>query len=614
MPSAKPKAAQTQRGKWILLSVLLFLCLIGVGFEVYAQQAPYIRGSVLVGSTPVGGLQLATAEQLLTQTVPAKLAPAINLIIDNKQYPIPSDAIDLNYDTKGALRQAWEYGRSLNPLKRFGFLILSRLNPAHVELSPSFNPDKLRDSIAAIALTIDEPGKDIRLHAIDSELVLLTDTSTGFVVDQAAAYAAVTDALRNDQTTTKPLALKVVEPTVQVDQARETETKIARAIKQPITLTHEWTTFTLQPSQLASWVTSISDGPALKADFDNQAISAYVTTIAQGLNAEPQAPKITVVDGKVTDFIAPRTGTKLDQDKTIADILSLLEQREQGADPVTKAAIDLAVTTQKAAATDESAAALGITELIGSATTPLTGSPKNRIANIKNGAHFLTGLLVKPGEEFSTLKALGAVDNTTGYLPELVIKGDATVPEFGGGLCQVSTTLFRAILNTGLPITARTNHSYRVVYYEKDGEGNYIGPGLDATIYQPAPDFKFMNDTSSNILLQAHVDGDFLTFDIYGTKDGRTSKIDGPHTLTVTPAGDPIYTATDTLAPGEQKQTEHPHPGGSATATYTITYADGTTKQQVFKSFYRPWPARFLVGTDANHPLPSASTTPATIP
>ncbi|MBX4211787.1 MAG: VanW family protein [Candidatus Yanofskybacteria bacterium] len=253
----------------------------------------------------------------------------------------------------------------------------------------------------------------------------------------------------------------------------------------------------------------------------------------------------------------------------------------------------------------------GITELIGKATTRFTGSPTNRISNIKNGVKFLTGLIVKPGEEFSTLQALGTIDNTTGYLPELVIKGDRTTPEFGGGLCQVSTTLFRAVMNAGLPVTARRNHSYRVAYYENDGAGRRIGPGLDATIYEPDPDFKFKNDTANPIVIIGTVEGDKVTFELFGTGDGRSSEIKGPTLLTEIPAGPPMYVETDTLAPGVVKQIETAHPGGTTTATYIITYADGQKVSQVFKSSYRRWPARYLVGASSTTTSPTPTPSPS---
>jgi vancomycin resistance protein YoaR len=162
------------------------------------------------------------------------------------------------------------------------------------------------------------------------------------------------------------------------------------------------------------------------------------------------------------------------------------------------------------------------------------------------------------------------------------------------------------VLDAGLPVTARRNHSYRVSYYEKDGNGKYIGPGLDATIYQPDTDFRFVNDTKHPLLIIGYVAGDKVTFELYGTKDGRTSTLVGPKLLTETPAGPAVYIETTDLAPGVIKQVETPHPGGSATATYTVKYADGTLKTVEFKSWYRRWPAKYLKGVSVlSSPTPT---------
>jgi vancomycin resistance protein YoaR len=165
-------------------------------------------------------------------------------------------------------------------------------------------------------------------------------------------------------------------------------------------------------------------------------------------------------------------------------------------------------------------------------------------------------------------------------------------------------------------VTARQNHSYRVSYYEKDGDGHFIGPGLDATIYSPNPDFKFKNDTGSPLLIIGYVEGDKVTFELYGTSDGRTARVEGPRVLSEFPAGDPIYAETDTLPVGVTKQIEKPHPGGTAVANYYVTYADGHQVSQEFKSYYRRWPARFLVGTAGASPTvsPSPSNSPTPSP
>jgi len=175
---------------------------------------------------------------------------------------------------------------------------------------------------------------------------------------------------------------------------------------------------------------------------------------------------------------------------------------------------------------------LGIFELISEGISSFSGSPSNRIHNIKKGASKFNGVLVKPGEEFSFNKTLGPVGSATGFLPELVIKENKTIPEYGGGLCQVSTTAFRAALLAGLPILERKEHAYRVKYYEW-----LYGSGVDATIYSPHPDMRFKNDTGHYILIQTRVSGTKLVFDFYGSKDGRNGVINKPTILWSSPDG-----------------------------------------------------------------------------
>lgn len=157
------------------------------------------------------------------------------------------------------------------------------------------------------------------------------------------------------------------------------------------------------------------------------------------------------------------------------------------------------------------------------------GSPGNRIHNIKVATQRYHGLVLLPGEEFSFNQYLGDVDAANGYLPELVIKDNATTPEFGGGICQVSTTAFRGALQAGLKITSRRNHSYPVAYYGT--------PGYDATVYKPAPDFKFVNDLSKPVYIKTSIVGTKVIFEVWGTKEGRMVTINGPFVTNRQPDG-----------------------------------------------------------------------------
>ncbi|MCK4525175.1 MAG: VanW family protein, partial [Candidatus Andersenbacteria bacterium] len=179
--------------------------------------------------------------------------------------------------------------------------------------------------------------------------------------------------------------------------------------------------------------------------------------------------------------------------------------------------------------TTESIDNMGITAILATGESNFYGSPKNRRHNIAVGAGKFNGILVGPEDEFSFNKALGGVGPKEGYLPELVIKKGETVPEYGGGLCQVSTTTFRAAVKTGLEITERRNHAYPVQYYNPQG--------TDATIYPPHPDLRFKNNTPAYILIQTRIEGNKLFFDFYGSNDKRKVELKGPYIYDKKPDG-----------------------------------------------------------------------------
>lgn len=253
---------------------------------------------------------------------------------------------------------------------------------------------------------------------------------------------------------------------------------------------------------------------------DDQKTKNYLTSLAPLINQEPIDAKLSFRDGKVTVFTLSQNGIKLEIENNVQIISSgVLENKE----------IILKTEEIKAAITTESINNLGITAFLGKGTSNFAGSPANRVHNIKIATAKFNGTLIKPGETFSFNLILGDVGPEQGYEPELVIKKNKTVPEYGGGICQVSTTIFRAAVNSGLKVTERFAHAFPVKYYNPQG--------FDATIYPPSPDLKFVNDTPANILIQSKLVGTELTFEIYGTEDFRKVKITGPNQYEVNEDG-----------------------------------------------------------------------------
>lgn len=315
--------------------------------------------------------------------------------------------------------------------------------------------------------------------------------------------------------------------------------------------------------------------PTRTYKFNPEKVYAWTGTIAASVNAEASEPSMKVEDGRVTEFTPPQTGKVLDR---YDSSLKIIEALGQGI-----TTIDLAVNTTEPKQSLKDLNGLGLTELIGRGESKFNGSPANRRWNIRIGVEKMTGIIVKPGEEFSFNKYLGPVEASTGFKPELVIKGDqGTIPEFGGGLCQVSSTAFRAAMHAGLPITQRRNHSYAVQYYAPQG--------TDATIYPGVIDIKFVNDTGKNILIWPYFkDENYIVFDFYGTYDGRKVELGTPYTY-------------DRKGDGSMK----------ATWKRTVTRVGKEPTNDTFNSVYQP-PAKFH-RTETFVTAPPTTTTPTTTP
>ncbi len=305
---------------------------------------------------------------------------------------------------------------------------------------------------------------------------------------------------------------------------------------------------------LEDYVRDYNGATGLRVNTAN--VRKFLEGISQKLDTPATNAKLIIENNIVKQFEPPLAGKKLDIETSLANITStLVENNPENTDNTATESIDLSIVKSEPANNLANTNTLGINSLLAKGETDFTGSPKFRIHNINTGSKKFTNILIKPGGEFSFNKWLGTVDDTTGYLPELVIKNGTLIPEFGGGLCQVSTTLFRAVAASGLPIIERHAHSIPVHYYNPQG--------FDATIYPGSADFRFKNDTGSYILIESEVKGLKISFELYGTTDNRQVKIDGPNRYDVKPSG-----------------------AMKTKLMRVVTYPDGTQKKDTFESNY----------------------------
>lgn len=236
----------------------------------------------------------------------------------------------------------------------------------------------------------------------------------------------------------------------------------------------------------------------------------------------------------------------------------------------------------------------GIEELITTGKSDFSHSIPERVHNVILAASKFNGVLIPPGKTLSFGETVGDISSLTGYKPAYIIKEGKTVLGDGGGVCQVSTTLFRAALNAGLPIIERNAHAYRVLYYEND-----MKPGFDATVFAPTVDLKIKNDTPAHILIETEVDSEnsLLYFRLYGKKDDRKVEIGDGYLWDVAPPPPAKYQDDPTLKKGVVKQVDFPAWGGKASFNYKVYKEGKLAIDQKFYSNYRPWQAVYLVGT-----------------
>ena len=295
-------------------------------------------------------------------------------------------------------------------------------------------------------------------------------------------------------------------------------------------------------------------------------------------------------NGRVVSFQREETGNMLLTDSLLFDldqyIRSLKFKPQNYVITLREKPVEPEITLAKSNS-------FGIEELIGEGVSNYTHSIPGRIHNVVFGASKFNGVLIPKGKTFSFNEIIGDISASTGYQPAYIIKEGKTVLGDGGGVCQISTTLFRATLNSGLPILERYAHAYRVSYYENDSK-----PGLDATVFAPNVDLKIENNTPAAILIQTSVDEDnmLLYFRLYGKKDGRNAEISTPILWDVAPPPPALYQDDPTLKRGITKQVDFAAWGGKASFNYKVTKGGQVMFEKKFFSSYKPWQAIYLVG------------------
>ena len=585
---------QSRRTAWEAILAFLAVAVILAGMATVTILELWLTDRILPGvyawNIDLGGLTRGEAIARLEGSFqyPTDRHPVLRY--GELVWPVELADLGARLDAAATVDTALSIGHRGDLLDRAGEQLDVLLNGALVAPILTFDPGTGTMFLSQIARQVNHPLRNATLSLGDDLSVQVMPGQVGREVDVEASRQALVQRISQMGGGDVELVVRESEPVL--TDLSATQAQVQRILSGPVVLTTpDSGTWTIEPATLASWLilrpTTGADGTAtLTVSLDPGHMARLAEEIGAAVARPPTDAQFWFDDasGTLVPQVESVPGQTLDITATVALIESVSTSQER--------TVALPLLTIRPAIASEDAPHLGIVELIGEGKTSFAGSSASRVQNIVVGAAQFDGLLIPPDETFSFNHYLGEVTAEKGYEESIIIWGNTTRADVGGGLCQVSSTAFRAAFWSGLPVVERWPHAFRVSYYEPP-------KGLDATIYSPSVDLKWVNDTGHYILIHTYVnrENQTLTFRYYGTNPGRTVEIDGPYESNPVPHGPPVYREDPTLPKGQTKQIEWPKDGLDVTV-YRIIKQNGIEVQRdTFFSRYRPWQAVYLVGT-----------------
>lgn len=564
---------------WSVFILVAFACVISGAYHLAYRDKALPR--TFVGGVEVTNMTEGEIELYLTRVFERN--PNTTLVMDSDQKIADTKSLGVSQDFKWASRLALASGRSGNILtqisERVRMFFYGQDNP----LPLVYNSDDMDGLVNRVTSKLNREGVEARLELAKEKgevRVVFKQGVDGRVVDEQALRKNILLAMGRPGEQKIIPELRIKSQTVGESRTRTAVTIGEYWANKELVLKYKNYKYKLRPELILNLVDlGIGDGGVW--------YQKIVDEIKQDIEVKARDAVLQFDQGRVVEFSPEREGVEVKGDETIENLKTIIEK-------ASLTEMEISVVTTKPKITAGEINNLGIKELIGVGNSKFHGSIPNRIHNLALASSRLNGVVVAPGETFSMNGALGEVSRATGYREAYVISQGRTVLGDGGGVCQTSTTMFRAALNAGLPIIERKSHAYRVHYYEEDA-----GPGFDATIFGPTVDLKFVNDTKNHILIQTKVDLDnfSMKYELYGTRDGRISEISKARFLSQSGALATVYQDDPSLPAGTLKQVDWSAPGAKVSFDYKVTRGDETLQDKTFVSTYQPWAAVYLRGT-----------------
>ncbi|MFN8591561.1 MAG: VanW family protein [Thermomicrobiales bacterium] len=538
----------------LLLSVAGFL---GLAALMLAAALMIVRGAhaekifpaVSVADVPIGGLTYQEATAALAQRADQIEVSPITFTLAGKTWSTTYRDIGVSIDAEDAVSHAAAVGREPSPLRRLQSFAGIVGDGERVSLPVALDFKQLDAWFDTIDSDLGTPARNASV-TIDGSNVAIVPEVDGKVVDRERARAAISAGVEQLQPVSAELPVVAKIATVRAVDLEPARNLLVQALSHPIQVTNGAGVWTLPATDLGQFLRqevkpAAGGAPTMQLSLDHEKLTSWLEDrLGQEIETEPQNAEVGWDGSQVVSVVPSVDGAQLDADK----LAYLVENRffDNGG------TIKVPVVAVKPEIDSANLDKLGITTLLGSGSSNYAGSSDGRAHNVAVGAQLLNGTLVPPYGEFSFNGAIGLIDEDKGFVQAQVIAGEKIGKDIGGGICQVSTTVFRAAYLAGLPITEWWPHRFRIGFYEYDG----WKPGLDASILQPTDDpstwadFKFENPSGSWMLLESWTDGERVTVNIYGADLGYQVESTGPTWGEKTQMLPPQEVVDPDLAPG----------------------------------------------------------------
>lgn len=569
------------------------LFVLGMRLLFLGQALP----GVTVAGVDVGGMNRSQIELALGSAITYPETGRIVLEDGNRHWTARPDQLGILVDAPGMAQAALSVGRQGNMIQRFDQQLTAWYDGTQLPPLIIFDQRSAASYMASIASEIDRPTIEAQLR-LEGTQVIDSPGQIGRLVDIPATLQKLMPSVQQMHDTQVELVVVDNPPTV---LSTEREAAIARRLlSAPLLLTAEGAEpLSLEPADLAPRISfeviEFEDGARYQMRINPESLGPMLEPLGPELERDPQNARFIFNDDThELDLLEPAViGRSLDVAESIAAVNQGINQGLHE--------INLAFdTTDPQVLSDATAEDLGITENVVAVSTYFSGSSSARIQNITKAASVFHGLLLAPGETLSMAEQLGDISLDSGYAEALIIYGDRTIKGVGGGVCQVSTTLFRAAFFGGYELVERHPHAYRVLYYEQ-GPGS-PGPGLDATVFVPVVDFKFRNDTEHWLLLETYIYGNQLLWKFYSTSDGRTVDWTSSGPRNVVEAPEPLYKENPDLDEGEIDQVDFEADGMDVVVTRTVRRGEQILHDDVIRTHYLAWRAIYEYGPGTDLP------------